>query len=769
MARTKQTADPTRLRLREEASTPPRERYSSTASAVDEEFAELFQEIDEYVEAGEQAASSSEGTASQAVGEPSVAPLSSAAEEQEAAPQLIKPRGREEAQLLPSEIHPDVGWMRWLDRHGAKMRDDLCVGEGYQMRVPAGLDSTVSLLAEGEFPVYAASIKLGMRFPPHPFVVEVLDGFNIGVAQLTPNSWADIFGYIAKCALNDVEPSFNAFLHLVSLSRSPSAAKGWFNLSSRGTYQTVVGKLSKWHMWRKRWVVFYTDDQEMYERMSRWNCDANFMDRDEPLPPLTAEEWDQIMVLFRANTYHLTVDKSFHVPAEWLPHISQFRNEAFLAAVGLGYSMTRGCMPIYVPFRVGLFIFSNFGFLLFTEEGMSKLSAADIGKGDMTDWMADIYEAKMQKAKAELEEKQAKDAARASGKKKGTTLSQLKKRAVPAGSETPSTFKKPKPLPRRLVKKDESKVAEGGCPDDEEMGVDKPSLVVDLVEDPLSGIPADVRSQIPAEVARRARSSGAKDKGKDAAAAEDENVPATPHYSSKDRVAICRKVFKAVPAEYVASLPGRKTDAQFGAIQATLLDLFCRMEFCKSWKTRTAEELKAQVAESTHHGDYAFKSIEEVRLQMQTTIDLQAKEVAALRSDKAELLKKILAQDKDMVAMVEEAKTAAAEIRALQDQLREYPQVKEAAEEAEHLRGELETARSQVRTLRERLLESYDQGEQATKDAVKHAWESHMSEYDLGWFQRRMEHSAAVLAAERLGQPPPEFVSSDDEDDAAAP
>ncbi|XP_056682333.1 uncharacterized protein [Spinacia oleracea] len=306
------------------------------------------------------------------------------------------------------------------------------------------------------------------------------------------------------------------------------------------------------------------------------------------------------------------------------------------------------------------------------------------------------------------------------------------------------------------------------------MGVDKPSLVVDLVsksrsgghpdelEDPLSGIPADVRSQIPAEVARRARSSGAKDKGKDAAAAEDENVPATPHYSSKDRVAICRKVFKAVPAEYVASLPGRKTDAQFGAIQATLLDLFCRMEFCKSWKTRTAEELKAQVAESTHHGDYAFKSIEEVRLQMQTTIDLQAKEVAALRSDKAELLKKILAQDKDMVAMVEEAKTAAAEMR-------EYPQVKEAAEEAEHLRGELETARSQVRTLRERLLESYDQGEQATKDAVKHAWESHMSEYDLGWFQRRMEHSAAVLAAERLGQPPPEFISSDDEDDAAAP
>ncbi|XP_056691732.1 uncharacterized protein [Spinacia oleracea] len=704
MARTKQKADPTRLRLREEASTPPRERYSSTAPAADAEYADLFQEIDEYVEAEEeQTASSSGGTASQVVGESSVAPLPSAAEEQEVAPQPIRPIGREEAQLLPSEIHPDIGWMRWLDRHGAKMRDDLCVGEGYQMRVPAGLDSTVSLLAEGEFPVYAAAIKLGMRFPPHPFVVEVLDGFNIGVAQLTPNSWADIFGYIAKCALNNVEPSFNAFLHLVSLSRSPSAAKGWFNLSSRGTYQIVVGKLSKWHMWRKRWVVFYTDDQEMYDRMSRWNRKANYMDRDEPLPPLTAEEWDQIMVLFKANTHHLTVDKTFHVPAEWLPHISQFRNEAFLAAVGLGYSMTRGCMPNCVPFRVGLFLFLTM---------------------------------------------QAKDAAKASGKKKGTTLSQLKKRAAPADSKTPSTFKKPRPKPRRLVKKDESLAAEGGHPNDDELGVEKPSSVVDLVsrsksgghpdepEDPFSGIPANVRSQIPAEVARRARSSGAKDKGKEAAVAVDEDIPATSQYSARDRATIYRKVFKAVPAEYVASLPGRKTDTQFGAIQATLLDLFCRMEFCKSWKTRTAKELKAQVAESTHHCDYAFKSIEEVRLQMQTTIDLRAKEVASLRSDKAELLKKVLAQDKDMVAMVEEAKAAVAEIRTLQDQLREYPQVKEAAEEAEQLRGELETARSQVRTLRERLLESYDQGEQAAKDAVKHAWESHMLEYDLAWFQR---------------------------------
>ncbi|KNA07128.1 hypothetical protein SOVF_174740, partial [Spinacia oleracea] len=279
---------------------------------------------------------------------------------------------------------------------------------------------------------------------------------------------------------------------------------------------------------------------------------------------------------------------------------------------------------------------------------------------------------------------QAKDAAKAAAREKGTGLLQLKKRAVPPDSETPSTFKRPRPKPRRLAKKEESQAIESAHPGEDEQAVDKPSLVVDLVSqsklggnqtkstDPLAVIPANVYSQIPAEVARRARSSGGKfysnvvstyrassgsssysprhpkaivfpiaqeDKGKGAALVEHERIPATPHYTSRERAAICRQVFKVVTQDYVASLPSR-TDAQFGAIQDSLLD--------------------------------------------------------------------------------------------------------------------------------ERLHESYDQGEQAVKDAVKHAWENHMEAYDLAWFQWRLEHSSIVFAAERLRLPPPEFVPSDDEDDAPA-
>lgn len=49
--------------------------------------------------------------------------------------------------------------------------------------------------------------------------------------------------------------------------------------------------------------------------------------------------------------------------------------------------------------------FNQHLFLSFSEEGMSQLKDTDVGAGDMSDWMAAIYDAKMKKAAAELEEK----------------------------------------------------------------------------------------------------------------------------------------------------------------------------------------------------------------------------------------------------------------------------------------------------------------------------------------------------------------------------
>lgn len=59
--------------------------------------------------------------------------------------------------------------------------------EGYDFRMPRDIDCTTTSLIEGEFVVYVSTLKMGLRFP-HPFVLEMLDGYNICVNQMTPNS-----------------------------------------------------------------------------------------------------------------------------------------------------------------------------------------------------------------------------------------------------------------------------------------------------------------------------------------------------------------------------------------------------------------------------------------------------------------------------------------------------------------------------------------------------------------------------------------------------
>ncbi|XP_056691178.1 uncharacterized protein [Spinacia oleracea] len=180
MARIKKTTYSTRLHPRDRALMPPFEGNSSSEPTQDSSFADIFREIDDYADHGEErAASSSERT----LGDEARQGVCANPEEVLAPPLAQIRRGvQEEANLLPSKIHPDQGCMRWLDKHDADYRDGLCIGEGYELRVPTDMESTVSLLADGEFPVYAAAIKLGMRFPPHLVLVDVLDGFNIGVA-----------------------------------------------------------------------------------------------------------------------------------------------------------------------------------------------------------------------------------------------------------------------------------------------------------------------------------------------------------------------------------------------------------------------------------------------------------------------------------------------------------------------------------------------------------------------------------------------------------
>ena len=45
---------------------------------------------------------------------------------------------------------------------------------------------------------YEAAFQCGLRFPVHPFIMELLNHFNIALGQLMPNSWRIVISCMEK-------------------------------------------------------------------------------------------------------------------------------------------------------------------------------------------------------------------------------------------------------------------------------------------------------------------------------------------------------------------------------------------------------------------------------------------------------------------------------------------------------------------------------------------------------------------------------------------
>ncbi|KAM0918536.1 hypothetical protein ACQ4PT_009039 [Festuca glaucescens] len=82
--------------------------------------------------------------------------------------------------------------------------------------------------------VYAPALEAGMRVPLHGFFREALAHFGIAPAQLTPNGWRMMTGFLALCRSDGVPPSLAVFRYFFLLSMvSKSQKKGWYFFRSR--------------------------------------------------------------------------------------------------------------------------------------------------------------------------------------------------------------------------------------------------------------------------------------------------------------------------------------------------------------------------------------------------------------------------------------------------------------------------------------------------------------------------------------------------------
>ena len=114
----------------------------------------------------------------------------------------------------------------------------------------------------GEICFYEATFSCGLRFPVHPFIMELLDHFGIALGQLMPNSWRIVVNYMEVwlATIGDMI-KVGELVHMYRLKESKEY--GYYELVpwERKT-RIVKGLSSSFRYWKSRFFFVSRDDFE---------------------------------------------------------------------------------------------------------------------------------------------------------------------------------------------------------------------------------------------------------------------------------------------------------------------------------------------------------------------------------------------------------------------------------------------------------------------------------------------------------------------------
>uniref|UniRef100_A0ACD5ZTQ1 Uncharacterized protein n=1 Tax=Avena sativa TaxID=4498 RepID=A0ACD5ZTQ1_AVESA len=122
----------------------------------------------------------------------------------------------------------------------------------------------------GSICVYAGALEAGMRVPLHGFFCEVLAHFGIAPAQLVPNGWRFMAGFLALCRTVGVPPSLAVFRRIFGLYIVSYKKKGWccFRARDRSGGLRFTGMPNTPMDWKK--LFFFLSSPEPWPCPVEW-------------------------------------------------------------------------------------------------------------------------------------------------------------------------------------------------------------------------------------------------------------------------------------------------------------------------------------------------------------------------------------------------------------------------------------------------------------------------------------------------------------------
>ncbi len=97
---------------------------------------------------------------------------------------------------------------------------------------PARPGDRITRPPPGQIGVYLETLWAGLRFPLHEFVNELLVTYQLVPAQLAPNAWRTIIGFLSLCLLHGIPSSVNVFRWCFLLKSNPEDGE-WLYIALR--------------------------------------------------------------------------------------------------------------------------------------------------------------------------------------------------------------------------------------------------------------------------------------------------------------------------------------------------------------------------------------------------------------------------------------------------------------------------------------------------------------------------------------------------------
>ncbi len=150
---------------------------------------------------------------------------------------------------------------------------------------PAGLGVRVTNPPVGRIGVYSEALWAGLRFPLHGFVNELLGEYQLVPAQLAPNAWRTIIGFLSLCVAYGIPSSVNVFRQLFSLKSNPGDGE-WLYIAFRAGRPLFHGAPSSIHDWKKKF--FFLSFERSWGFDPRWR--QSRLKTANKLPRLSSRE-----------------------------------------------------------------------------------------------------------------------------------------------------------------------------------------------------------------------------------------------------------------------------------------------------------------------------------------------------------------------------------------------------------------------------------------------------------------------------------------------